>query len=70
MVFLNLEDESGLVNIVCSPGLWLRYRNELCSPAVIVRGRLERADTVISVVAEWVETLELGSTAIRSRNFH
>ncbi|HVB01696.1 MAG TPA: error-prone DNA polymerase [Acidimicrobiales bacterium] len=70
MVFLNLEDESGLVNIVCSPGLWLRYRNELCCPAVIVRGRLERADMVVNVIAEWVEALDLGSIAIRSRNFH
>ncbi|HUY06513.1 MAG TPA: error-prone DNA polymerase [Acidimicrobiales bacterium] len=70
MVFLNLEDESGVVNIVCSPGLWLRYRRELCCPAVIVRGRLERAETVISVVAEWVEILDLGSVAMRSHNFH
>ena len=70
MVFLNLEDESGLVNIICSPGLWLRYRNELSAPAVIVRGRLERTEMVINVVAEWVEALDLGLVTMRSRNFH
>ena len=24
--FLNLEDETGLVNVICSPGCWTRYR--------------------------------------------
>jgi error-prone DNA polymerase len=70
MVFLNLEDESGLVNIICSPGLWLRYRQELCTPAVIVRGRLERAHGVVSVVGERVEILDLGGALMKSRNFH
>ncbi len=26
IVFMNLEDETGLINVVCSPGLWHRYR--------------------------------------------
>src|SRR5690606_20313595 len=26
VTFLNLEDEHGLTNIICSPGVWKRYR--------------------------------------------
>lgn len=70
MVFINLEDETGLVNIICSPGLWVRYRRELLCPAIVVRGRLERVSNVISVVAEAVETLDLGGGSTRSRDFH
>lgn len=70
MVFLNIEDESGLVNIICSPGCWLRFRRALSHPAVIVRGRLERANNVISVVAEWVEALEVGPLRAKSHDFH
>src|SRR6185436_21058601 len=42
--FLNLEDETGHVNVVCSRGCWARYRQVARSaPALLVRGRLERA---------------------------
>src|SRR5690606_22735524 len=43
VTFLNLEDEEGLVNVVCSTGVWARYRRiARDSPALIVRGILER----------------------------
>ena len=52
-VFLNLEDETGMVNVICSPGAWERWRPVARgSPALLVRGRLERVDGVVSVVAE------------------
>jgi hypothetical protein len=44
ITFLNVEDESGLVNVICSVGVWGRYRRVAReSPAVIVRGILERS---------------------------
>ncbi len=44
--FLNLEDESGLINIVCSKGLWDRSKRVARgAPALIVRGILERTET-------------------------
>ena len=53
MTFLNLEDETGMVNITCSPGLWARYRRiARTSPALLVRGVLERADGVINLNAD------------------
>ncbi len=60
VTFLSLEDETGMLNVVCSPGLWKRYRRVLqASAALLVRGRLERADGVTNLVAEVVEPLSL-----------
>ena len=67
--FLNLEDETGLVNVICSPGFWKRYRQVVRSaPALLVRGRLERSDGAHNVVADAAEALGLHA-APRSRDF-
>lgn len=43
VTFLNLEDETGMLNVTCSPGLWRRYRRVArAAPALLVRGVLER----------------------------
>jgi error-prone DNA polymerase len=60
-VFLNLEDETGMVNVICSRGAWVRWRSVArFSPALMVRGRLERGDGAVNLVAERIEPLELG----------
>jgi error-prone DNA polymerase len=67
--FLNLEDETGLVNVICSKGVWGRHRRVArSSPALLIRGRLERAEGVITVVAERMEPLPLAGPT-RSRDF-
>jgi error-prone DNA polymerase len=67
--FLNLEDETGLVNVICSRGVWTRYRRVARSAAaLLVRGRLERAEGVINVVADQIRPLPLAA-ATRSRDF-
>jgi error-prone DNA polymerase len=69
VTFLNLEDETGLINIVCSKGCWERHRQVARSaPALVVRGRVENAEGVINVVAERLEPLPVG-TAPASRDF-
>ena len=69
ITFLNLEDETGLVNVVCHQGVWARYRRVARSaPALVVGGRLERVEGVINVIAERIEPLALGA-ATRSRDF-
>ncbi|MGH8979474.1 MAG: OB-fold nucleic acid binding domain-containing protein, partial [Acidimicrobiales bacterium] len=60
-VFLNLEDETGMVNVVCSKGAWARWRAVArSSSTLVVKGRLERAQGVANVVAERFEPLSLG----------
>ena len=70
ITFVNLEDESGLVNIVCSAGVWNRYRRVAReSPALIIRGILERsAEGVVNVLADGFEDMRTGLTH-RSRDF-
>jgi error-prone DNA polymerase len=67
--FINLEDETGLINIVCSRGCWARYRRVARgAAALLVRGRLEKAEGVANVVAERIELLPIGRT-LPSRDF-
>jgi error-prone DNA polymerase len=69
ITFINLEDETGLINVICSRGCWNRYRRVARgAAAILVRGRLEKVEGVINIVAEKIEPLPLGST-VASRDF-
>ena len=70
VTFLNLEDETGLINVVCSIGCWTRFRPVLRSAAaLIVRGKLERSpDGVVNVVAHHVAPLPV-TVGTPSRDF-
>ena len=58
ITFLNLEDETGMLNVTCSPGLWQRYRKVArTSAALIVRGRLEKHEGVINLTADRLDPL-------------
>ncbi|WP_306212744.1 error-prone DNA polymerase [Actinoplanes sp. RD1] len=59
VTFVNLEDETGMLNVTCSPGLWQRYRRVArTSSALLVRGILEKtAEGVLNLVADRLETL-------------
>ncbi len=67
--FLNLEDETGLINVVVSKGCWQRYKKTARgAPALLIRGRLEKHEGVINVVADRIEPLPVGP-APASRDF-
>jgi error-prone DNA polymerase len=67
--FLNLEDETGLTNVICSKGCWARYAVVArTAPAMVVRGRLERTGAVLNVIADKLEPLPLDAPS-RSRDF-
>jgi error-prone DNA polymerase len=58
VTFLNLEDETGMLNVTCSPGLWQRYRKVArTSAALLVRGRLEKAEGVLNLVADRLDAV-------------
>jgi error-prone DNA polymerase len=60
VTFLNVEDETGMVNVICSPGFWVRYRTIVrACPALLLRGRLQIAEGVINVLAEHAAALGL-----------
>jgi error-prone DNA polymerase len=69
VTFLNLEDETGMVNVVCTLGLWQRFhRIARGSAALLVRGAVEKADGVASVRAHKLEPLLL-RVPTKSRDF-
>jgi error-prone DNA polymerase len=69
VTFLNLEDESGLINVICSPGVWSRYRRIVRgSRALLVRGRLEGGHDVRNIVAQAIDHLPV-PTHLPSRDF-
>ncbi len=69
VTFLNLEDETGMANVICSPGFWTRYRRVVrSSSALLVRGRLQNAEGVVNVMAERAEPLDM-RVASASRDF-
>jgi error-prone DNA polymerase len=68
VIFLNLEDETGLLNVVVMPEVWARYRGEARRyPAVVVGGRLEYRDGVTNLVAHRFRPL--GVTGLKTRDF-
>jgi error-prone DNA polymerase len=69
VTFFNLEDETGLLNVVVSKGCWQRYRYVARNaPALLVRGWVENAEGVVNVVAERLQPLAM-LTSLRSRDF-
>ncbi len=85
VVFLSLEDETGMVNVICPPQVWERHRRmAVVAPALLVEGRIERtgpagpagpagtASTAVNLVATALRPLRhlpLTGAAIASRDF-
>ncbi len=69
VTFLNLEDETGMVNVLCTPGVWARHRRVAqTAPAMLIRGQLQNATGAVTVVAERLGRIEL-AIGSRSRDF-
>ncbi|NKQ57931.1 error-prone DNA polymerase [Amycolatopsis sp. K13G38] len=69
ITFLNIEDETGMVNVVCSKGLWARYhRIARNSSALLVRGVVERTEGVVSLLADKLQHLPMRIPS-KSRDF-
>jgi error-prone DNA polymerase len=70
-VFLSLEDETGVSNIIVTPQLFDRYRRELVNyPFLLIEGSLQNQDNVISVKASRIEPLPFQVGTATSRDFH
>ncbi len=71
IVFLNLEDETGIVSVVVYPDLFRRHRLTLVEePFLYVEGRLQHQDNVTSVLASHLASLGRRLTGVPSHDFH
>ena len=69
-VFVNLEDETGHVNVVFSRGAWARWKHVARhAPVLLIRGRVRRGQGAISFDAERVDPLVVGTAVPASRDF-
>jgi error-prone DNA polymerase len=69
-VFLSLEDETGIANVIVTPGLFMRRRWTLVAePFLLVEGILQMQDGVVSVRAMRVEPLPRLAHAVPSHDF-
>jgi error-prone DNA polymerase len=60
VTFLNLEDETGMLNVVCSVGVMKAHRQAARNRvAVVIRGRLERNEGVTNLIADRVEPIDV-----------
>jgi error-prone DNA polymerase len=70
-MFLSLEDETGVSNIIVTPQLFEKYRLELVGhPFLLIEGALQNQDNVISVKASHIEPLSFTVAATPSHDFH
>lgn len=70
-VFLTLEDETGVANVIIRPQLFDRNRLVLANhPFLLIEGTLQNQDNVVSVKARSVKPLSFKIAAAPSHDFH
>ncbi len=74
VVFISLEDETGMVNVICPPQVWERHQSAAtAAPALLVRGRVERTGGAVNLVADALRPLKVAASltggAVASRDF-
>ncbi len=71
IVFLSIEDETGIANAVVMPDLFTSERLLLITePWLVVEGKVQNVDNVIHVLAARIQALPYRTDAAPSHNFH
>jgi error-prone DNA polymerase len=69
VTFINLEDETGMVNVLCSRGVWARHRKlAQTASALLIRGQVQNATGAVTVVADRMGELDM-RVGSKSRDF-
>ncbi len=70
-IFLSMEDETGISNVIIHPELYERERILVTRGKFLkVYGKLQNSDSVVHVKAETLELLAAESLDVRSHDFH
>ncbi len=70
-IFLSMEDETGIANVIITPDLYERERLLVTrSKFLMVEGLLQNQDGVIHVKAHSIKTFSDGSLELHSHDFH
>ena len=69
VVFISLEDETGMLNVICPPQVWDRHRRAATTaPALVIWGRIERTGGAVNLVAAALRALRV-TAGVPSRDF-
>jgi error-prone DNA polymerase len=69
VTFMNLEDETGMVNVMCSTGVWARHRKlAQTASALVIRGIVQNATGAVTVAADRMGPIDLRVKS-KSRDF-
>jgi len=70
-VFLSLEDETGISNVIITPDMFAENRfTVVAGKFLLVEGRLQNIDNVVSVKTARVKSLSLSDANVTSHDFH
>jgi error-prone DNA polymerase len=70
-VFLSMEDETGIANVIITPQLFQQNRSGIIHHQfLLVSGTLENQDGVVSVKAAFIQPLEITRAETTSHDFH
>jgi error-prone DNA polymerase len=70
-IFISMEDETGIANVIITPDLYERERMVVTrSKFILVEGALQNQDGVIHVKAKRIRPLEFANLEVHSHDFH
>jgi error-prone DNA polymerase len=70
-IFLSMEDETGIANVIVTPDLYERQRLIVTSSKfILAEGPLQKQDGVIHVKAMRLQSLSDQTLEVRSHDFH
>jgi len=70
-VFLSLEDETGVANVIITPQLFEQDHRVVVHHSFLrIQGRLQNQDGVVSVKARQIEPFHLADAEVASHDFH
>jgi error-prone DNA polymerase len=70
-VFLSIEDETGIANIIVNPDVFAAYKRTIVDePYLLIEGVLQNQDGAVSIKADRVEALAHAGPEAASHDFH
>ncbi len=71
VVFITLEDETGFINLILWAKTFERWRHVATTSSMLVaHGKIERDRSVVYIVPDRLERLQLIDVPAMSRDFH
>ena len=69
VVFLTLEDEFGVSNIIVWPSIFKKFRNQVIGGRMLkITGKLQREDNVTHIIANDIEDISIMLDELLSKN--